>query len=258
MKLRVLASGSGGNALCVQSGTTLALLDCGLSCRELERRMAVCGIDVRAVSAVLFTHNHSDHYAGLETFHGRHPAVPLFANGLTADAIAARTGVHDGWCVFETAEPFGLGALTVTTFSLSHDATDPVGYLFDDGTSRLFVGTDMGIATDPVKEALCRATCAVLESNHDVELLQRSGRAPALIRRILGRSGHLSNRDAADVIREVAPSGLKILLLAHLSEDCNRPHLAEAASRAALAEIGRPDVVLATLSQHEPSTLYAF
>lgn len=220
--------------------------------------MAACGIDSQAISAILFTHNHSDHYSALATFHKHHPEIPLFANSLTADAIAARTGVHDGWCVFETAEPFELGSLTVTTFSVPHDATDPVGYLFDDGTSRLFVGTDMGMATVPVKEAFSRVTCAVLESNHDSELLKNSGRAPSLIQRISGRCGHLSNADAAALIREVAPAELKILLLAHLSGECNRPFLAEEASRAALNEINRTDVVLSVLSQVEPSVIYDF
>lgn len=220
--------------------------------------MAACDINVEDVSAVLFTHNHVDHYCGLATFHKHHPEIPLYANGMTADAIAARTNVHDGWCVFENTEPFEIGSLSVTTFSISHDATDPVGYFFDDGISRLFVGTDMGVANVPVKDAFRRATCAVLESNHDSEMLQRSGRDPALIQRISGRSGHLSNRDTADVVREVTSPCLKILLLAHLSEDCNRPYLAEEASRAALTEIGRSDVVLATLSQSEPSALYEF
>lgn len=258
MRLRVLASGSDGNALCVRSGETLILLDCGLSCLELERRMAACGIDSHAVSAILFTHNHSDHYSGLAIFHKHHPEIPLFANSLTADAIAARTDVHDGWCVFETAEAFELGALTVTTFSVPHDATDPVGYLFDDGNSRLFVGTDMGVATVPVKEAFSHATCAVLESNHDSELLKNSGRAPALIQRISGRCGHLSNADTAAMIREAASAELKILLLAHLSGECNRPFLAEESARMALEAIDRADVVLSVLSQNEPSEVYEF
>lgn len=258
MRLRVLASGSKGNALWLQSGKTCVMVDCGLSCRETEKRMKACDIDPDAVSAVLFTHNHADHCKGVGTFRKRHPQIPFYANGGTAEAIAAVTGVQDGWAVFETAEPFEIGAFTITSFSIPHDAADPVGYLFDDGASRFVLCTDCGMPTLAVKDALARATCAMLESNHDSVLLQTSGRAPSLIQRIAGRCGHLSNADAADLVREVAPRGLTTLLLAHLSEDCNAPHLAEEAMRAALCDIGRPQTVLAALRQHEPSDLYAF
>ena len=127
MKLRVFGSGSQGNALAVSSGGTLLLLDCGFSCRELERRMAACGVDPNAAAGLFFTHDHTDHCKGTATFHHRHPQVPLYANGNTADAIAVLTGVDDGWRVFETAETFPVGDFTVTSFSIPHDAADPVG-----------------------------------------------------------------------------------------------------------------------------------
>ena len=163
MKLRVFGSGSQGNALAVSSGGTLLLLDCGFLCTELERRMAACGVEPDAAAGLFFSHDHSDHCKGLAVFHKRHPSVPLYANGNTADAIAVLTGVDDGWRVFETAETFPVGDFTVTSFSIPHDAADPVGYLFEDGEGALFVGTDMGAPTFGVRDALARATCAVLE-----------------------------------------------------------------------------------------------
>lgn len=258
MRLRILASGSKGCSLCLRSGDTLVMVDCGLSCRETEKRMKECGVDPDALSAILFTHNHSDHCRGLATFHKKHPQIPLYANGGTSEAIEAVTGVSDGWCVFENAEPFDLGAFTVTAFSIPHDATDPVGYVFDDGSSRFVLCTDCGMATSAVRNALSRATCAVLESNHDPVLLRQSGRAPSLIQRIAGRDGHLSNVDAADLVRDVAPQRLEVLLLAHLSEDCNAPHIALESMRRALADVGRRDVELAALAQHAVSELYEF
>jgi phosphoribosyl 1,2-cyclic phosphodiesterase len=256
MRLRVFGSGSQGNALAVRSGGTLLLVDCGFSCRELERRMSACGVRADDVTALLFTHDHTDHCKGIATFHKRHPQVPLYANGNTADAIATLTGVEDGWRVFETSEPFAIGDIDVTSFSIPHDAADAVGYLFSDETASLFVGTDMGVPTLPVKYALARATCAVLESNHDPALLACSDRPVSLKQRIAGRCGHLSNQDAADLVREVAPPRLKTLLLAHLSQPCNAPHLALESMREALKDINRADVTLATLDQDEPSDLY--
>ncbi len=256
MKLRIFGSGSQGNALAIRSGATLLLLDCGFSCRELERRMTACGVRADDVTAVLFTHDHTDHCKGVATFHKRHPQVPLYANGNTADAIATLTGVEDGWRVFETSEPFAIGEIEVTSFSIPHDAADAVGYLFSNATSSLFVGTDMGVPTLPVKDALARATCAVLESNHDPTLLACSDRPVSLKQRISGRCGHLSNQDAADLVREVAPPRLRTLLLAHLSRPCNAPHLALESMREALKDIDRADIALAALDQDEPSDLY--
>ncbi|MCQ2394766.1 MAG: MBL fold metallo-hydrolase [Kiritimatiellae bacterium] len=260
MKIRAIGSGSKGNCYLVRGGGKLLLVDCGLSCLELTKRMKACGLDPTEIAGVFFTHDHVDHYRGLETFHKKYPSVPLYANGNTADAIAAVTGVEDGWCVFETTEPFEVGGLSVNTFSTPHDAADSVGYVFEEaeGESVLFIGTDMGVMTVAAKEALARCTCAVLESNHDSVLLQTSERPLSLKQRIAGRCGHLSNDQAADAVREMQPSRLRTLLLAHLSQECNADYLARESMERALKEIGRTDVQLAVLTQEEPSDCYEF
>ena len=259
MRLRVFASGSKGNSLAVRSaGGTLLLVDLGLSLPELRERATACGVDVGTASAVLFTHDHVDHFCGVAAFHRHYPDIPLFANGDTSDAIAVKTGVADGWSVFETAVPFDVADFRVTPFSISHDAADPVGFLIESGGSTLFVGTDTGVPTMGVRDALWRSDCAVLESNHDSVLLQTSNRPVSLKQRIAGRSGHLSNEDAAELVRTVNPPRLKTLLLAHLSEQCNSPSLAQAAMRAALKDCGRTDMRLEVLSQDEPSDLFIF
>ncbi len=258
MRLRVLGSGSQGNCLAVRGGGKLLLIDCGFSCREVTKRLAACGVSIDEVDGILFTHDHSDHCSALRTLYKKNPRLALYANGNTADAIASCCGVEDGWCVFETTVPFAVGGLTITSFSVPHDASDAVGYLIEDGESSLFVGTDMGVMTLPAKEALARATCAVLESNHDPELLARSARPEPLKQRIRGRSGHLSNDQAADAIREINPPNLRTLLLAHISQECNADYLALETMERALKELGRTDVSLAALGQDEPSDVYEF
>jgi phosphoribosyl 1,2-cyclic phosphodiesterase len=258
LRLRVLGSGSGGNSIAVRSGDTLVLVDLGFSFKEQKARLAECGVDISEVSAVLFTHDHSDHCKGVGTFHKRMPGVPLVANGDTADAIARQSGVNEGWTLFENGEQFDIGDLSVTAFSISHDAADPVGYLFEAGGSSLFVGTDMGIVTANVRMAFSRATCAVLESNHDQILLEQSSRPVSLKQRIRGRTGHLSNEDAATLVRETNPSCLKTILLGHISSECNSPSLARRAFTDVLDELGRTDITLAVLEQDRPGDLFEF
>ena len=258
MRLRVLGSGSGGNSIAVRSGNTLLLVDLGFSFKEQKTRLADCGADIADVSAVLFTHDHSDHCKGVGTFHKRLPDVPLVANGDTADAIARQSGVNDGWTLFENGEPFDIGEISVTAFSISHDAADPVGYLFEANGSSLFVGTDMGIVTANVRMAFSRATCAVLESNHDPILLEQSNRPVSLKQRIRGRTGHLSNEDAAMLVRETNPPCLKKLLLGHISSECNSPSLARKAFVDVLEDLGRTDITLEILEQDRPGSLFEF
>ena len=258
MRLRVLGSGSGGNSIAVRSGNTLLLVDLGFSFKEQKTRLADCGVDIAEVSAVLFTHDHSDHCKGIGTFHKRLPDVPLVANGDTADAIARQSGVNDGWTLFENGEPFDIGEISVTAFSISHDAADPVGYLFEADGSSLFVGTDMGIVTANVRMAFSRATCAVLESNHDPILLEQSNRPVSLKQRIRGRTGHLSNEDAAMLVRETNPPCLKKLLLGHISSECNSPSLARKAFVDVLEDLGRTDITLEILEQDRPCDLFEF
>ena len=259
MRLCALASGSKGNSLTVRSAAgTLVIVDLGLAFGELRLRAADAGEDVRSAAAVLVTHDHSDHCCGLRAFRKNCPETPVWANSDTSDAIAAKTGVCDGWSVFETAVPFAVGDFRITPFSVPHDAADPVGYLLCDGISTLFVGTDIGTPTENVRNALSRCDCAVLESNHDPVLLSNSSRPLPLKQRIAGRSGHLSNEDAADLVRSAAPVNMKHLLLAHLSEECNSPSLAEAAMRRALADCALDGVALDVLSQNGPNPVVEF
>jgi phosphoribosyl 1,2-cyclic phosphodiesterase len=249
MEVCVLASGSKGNSICVSGGGTTLLVDAGLSARGLEARLRQAAIDPASIQALLVTHDHEDHYRGVEVLSRKYP-MRLCANEGTATGIEARCpGFDCQWEIFETASVFEIGALRVEAFSVPHDAADPVGFVFDDGVSRLCVVTDLGQATPLVGAKLAQCHAAILESNHDTDMLMQSDRPWSLKTRIAGRSGHLSNDDAAELMGAAIPRQMHTILLAHLSEACNTPALALSTMTRALREAGRPDVRVEVLRQ---------
>lgn len=258
MELCVLASGSKGNALYVKGGGVAVLVDAGLSSRELVARMRAAEIDPDSIHAVLLTHDHADHYRGVGVFSRRYP-VRLFANEGTASGVEREVSpLGREWEIFETSASFEVGGLTVEAFSVSHDASDPVGFVLDDGTARLCVVTDLGQATPLVRFKLAACDAAVVESNHDYDMLMGSQRAWTLKTRIAGRSGHLSNEDAADLVRSALTKRLRALFLAHLSEECNTPALAFSTMSGMLKRAGREDVRLEVASQSVTGARYVF
>lgn len=241
MRLRALASSSRGNAYLVEQGDAAVLIDCGVSCRRLT-----AALDLSRLCAVLITHNHVDHVSGLRRLLNR-VDVPVFANAMTAEAVAADTGLDESAFVcFENGQAFDVGPFAVRSFSIPHDAADPVGYLIR-GDETYFHGTDIGTPLDSIGARLAEADCATLESNHDPVLLRESGRPAGLVQRIAGPRGHLSNDQACELVRRFASPRLKRLALAHLSCDCNAPHLAEDAMRETLAGLRRADIELSVL-----------
>ena len=255
MRVASLASGSKGNAyLVVQDGEAL-LIDCGVCLRTLRARLAAllrdgCAGGAPHLCGVLLTHSHSDHTSGLRPLLSRHD-VPVYANIMTAEATASQERLDDSvFACFENGQPFRAGPFEVSAFSVPHDTNDPVGYLVR-GAGVYFHGTDIGLPLDSVGLKLAEADVATLESNHDPVMLRTSGRPPSLIQRIAGPRGHLSNDDAGSLVRSFASARLRRLALAHLSRDCNSPHLAEAAARAALVARGLRDVSLTVLSQDD-------
>ena len=248
MRITSLASGSAGNAYCVEHGGAALMVDCGLSCRELSKRCKAADIDVSKIAAVVFTHNHADHVKGLATFHARRPDVELYANMMTADAIACVTGVED-FCIFENGQRFEAAGFSVKAFSIPHDVPDPVGFLVGAGGCTYFHATDVGAPLDSIGVNFAEADYATLEFNHDPLMLASSARPESLKSRIRGARGHLSNGDAAELAAKFASGRLKVLALAHLSEECNAPHLALAAAKEALAASGKSGVGIVALEQ---------
>ena len=236
-----IASSSKGNAYVVEQDGEALLIDCGVSCKMLE-----AAVDLSRIRGILITHNHVDHVSGLKRLLNCID-VPVYANAMTAEAVSYQEKIDEGaFSCFENGQPFEIGPFAVSPFSVPHDAADPVGYLVR-GDETYFHGTDIGTPLDSIGVKLAEAEIATLESNHDLVMLHTSRRPPSLVQRIAGPRGHLSNDQACDLVRRFASPRLKRLLLAHLSHECNAPHLAEGAMRATLTELGRADIQLEIL-----------
>ena len=238
MTIRPIASSSKGNAYLVEQDGAALLIDCGVSYKCLK-----AAFDLSRLCGVLVTHNHVDHVSGLKTLLNR-VDVPVFANAMTAEATACQEKIgEDVFLCFENGQPFDVGPFCVSPFSVPHDAADPVGYLIC-GDVTYFHGTDIGTPLDSIGVKLAEADLATLESNHDPVMLRASRRPPSLVQRIAGPRGHLSNDQACELVRRFASPKLKHLWLAHLSGECNAPHLALGAMNETLAGMARADVVV--------------
>jgi len=247
MRIVPIASSSKGNAYLVEESGAAVLVDCGVCVKAVKAAFESLGVGADSIASclkgVLVTHNHVDHVSGLRVLLNK-VDVPVFANVMTAEAVAAAERVDAAAFVcFENGQPFDVGPFEVAPFSIPHDATDPVGYLVKTNTT-YFHGTDIGTPLDSVGLKLAEADVATLESNHDRMMLTESARPVSLKQRIAGPRGHLSNDEAADLVRRFASPRLKRLFLAHLSHECNQPHLALRTMRSALTEMGRTDVEL--------------
>lgn len=231
----VLASGSSGNCIHVESGSTALLIDAGISARETLRRMKLAGLDPAKLQAICVSHEHTDHTAGLRVL-CKQLDIRLFANGETARAI--RTAAHLPWNLFSSGSPFTVGDITLLPFPLPHDAYEPVGFILTSGASRLGIATDLGMTTSVVRERLRGCQLVVLEANHDETLLNSSLRPWSLKQRIRGRQGHLSNETAAELLADIAGDTLQQVFLAHLSRECNNLDLALLTVRRHLASVG--------------------
>ncbi len=257
MRFCLLASGSSGNSLYVEAGDTRVLIDAGISFRRIRLGLAALGVAPESLSAICLTHDHSDHIAGLRTLCRSH-RVPLYATEGTSTATDCRLGFEDRpWHVFSPGDVVQIGALRVETFTVPHDAGDPVGLVLEHDNRRLGVLTDLGFV--PTMVAVHARTChaLVLETNHDVEMLRGSDRPWSLKERILGRHGHLSNDQSAEFLASLLPGPLATLVLAHLSEECNNPSLARHRIEAELRRCGSLGHIALHMATTTPTPLWS-
>jgi phosphoribosyl 1,2-cyclic phosphodiesterase len=253
VRLTILGSGSGGNCAYVETDETRLLVDAGFSGRQIRQRLASIGRAPEGLQAVLVTHEHLDHIQGVATLCAQ-LRIPLYCNRLTQEAAEAALEARFDCRVFQTGATFEVGDIVVDTFSVPHDASDPVGFLLRTVAGNLGFLTDLGHATKLVVQRVRPAHVLVLEANHDLKLLQDDPRRPWSVKqRILGRHGHLSNDAAADAAQQIVTADLRQLYLGHLSRDCNRPELALRAVSEGLARIDAGHVRVESTSQAVPS-----
>lgn len=221
-----LGSGSSGNATLVQIADTLLLIDAGFSAKVLCDRMASVGIAPENITAVLLSHEHSDHVKGVSVL-ARKYRIPVWLTRGTYRRLK-----DANLPIVEFIHPHGsfcLGDAKVSPFPVPHDAAEPCQFVVSDGTRRFAIATDMGFVTPYVKAQLSDVDALLLESNYDGHMLQNGSYPYALRGRIDGRYGHLSNEQAADFACALEHDGLQRLYLGHLSENNNTPDCAYAA-----------------------------
>jgi phosphoribosyl 1,2-cyclic phosphodiesterase len=255
IELCVLASGSSANCVYLSTGHTRILVDAGLSGKATAERLASIGVDINQIDAICVTHEHDDHKSALGVLQRRYN-VALYANSGTARGIMNSQGNKDlEWTIFHTGSTFPLGDFQVHPFSVMHDGADPVGFIFTHAGVSVGVVTDMGIVTELVRQRLAPCHTIVLESNHDEQMLKDSGRPWSLKQRIAGTRGHLSNLHAAELACHIAATGLKRILLAHISNDCNERDLALQTMQQALQLAGHTHIEIHLTYQQQPSDL---
>ena len=256
MKLCVLGSGSRGNAVLIQSRDTRILIDAGFAPRTLARRLALIGVAPHSIEAVVLTHEHVDHAKGVAAGARKWGWHVYATSGTRAecsslDETAVRT--------ISGGNEFQIGDISMTPVCVSHDATEPVGFVATGMSTGVRVGViyDLGVMTSSVQAAIDRVDILVIESNHDGEMLRNGPYPASLKRRIASSEGHLSNRAAGVAAAECAFRGMSQMVLAHLSETNNTPDRAIQSMRQALRKTHFKGSVVAAPQDFPSQTISA-
>ena len=231
MRIASLGSGSRGNATLIQHEQTTLLVDCGFSLREIEKRLAVMGLEAGDIDAILVTHEHSDHIRGIGSFIRKY-ATPLYMTH----------GTYRVSDVFElhpcqeisASETVTIKDVEVLPFAVPHDAAEPCQFVFTDGDVRVGLLTDTGMITPHIVENLSGCNALLLECNHDLGMLQQGDYPPSLKQRVGSNYGHLNNAQAASLVEQIDTQQLCYVAAMHISEKNNRPALAQRALSKAL------------------------
>ncbi len=247
------ASGSTGNCTLLATENTRVLIDAGISTKRIRTHLLELELDLDKLDGVCVTHEHSDHIQALPLLNRKHE-VPLYGNAGTIQSLAHKKKFEDlKWRVFTNGQDFEIGDFSFHPFSIPHDAYDPVSYVVSCGDIRVGFATDIGLATRLVRHQLKGCHVLILETNHDRILLEESERPWSLKQRIGGRQGHLSNEEAADLLKEVAGPELQRVYLAHLSKDCNQMSLAESCIRLTLKSMNMEHVRVCMTHPDQPA-----
>jgi phosphoribosyl 1,2-cyclic phosphodiesterase len=258
VKFCVLASGSSGNAALLATGKTRILIDAGLSMKELGRRLASIGEDLAEIDAILITHEHTDHVAGLPVLaRNRNLRAVMYLSLLTEPSIEWGETRPERLELFQSGSGFQVGDVAVQSFGIPHDAVDPVGFALEAEGVRIAIATDLGYVPESIKFHLKRTDLLLLEANHDLDMLKVGPYPWAVKQRVMSRVGHLSNEAMAGFLIEDLDSSTHQLVLGHLSEHNNHPAIVEMVASQSLEQRGLHTTV-AIAGHREPSEVFRF
>ncbi len=261
LKFCVLASGSSGNCALVATERTRILVDAGLSVRELTRRLAEIGESLETLDAVVITHEHSDHVSGLcRLLRARRRTkrpLPAYLTRLTAPVIDWEE-CEPVLQTFQAGSSFRVGDIEVDSFTIPHDARDPVGFCFRAEGVKIAIATDLGYIPDSIKFHLRGVHMLLLESNHDLEMLKVGPYPWSVKQRVMGRNGHLSNAVVCEYLASEFASSVQALILGHLSDQNNHPELVRMGAAEALERRGMAATRLVIAEQMRQTEVFQF
>ena len=234
LRFALLGSGSRGNGLLVECGQTTILVDCGFTLKETERRLARCGREPGALSAILVTHEHGDHVDGVGPLARKYNLPVWFTAGTHAALGAAETNRLPLCRQFAAHNDFSIDAIAVHPYTVPHDAREPCQFVFSNGAQRLGLLTDAGHITPHIETRLSDCDALILECNHDADMLAEGPYSASLKKRVGGPLGHLNNDAAAALLATLDTGRLQHIVAAHLSEKNNTPWLVHSALGAVL------------------------
>ncbi len=255
IKLQVLASSSSGNCTFLGTERTRILVDAGLSRKETFERLSAAGEDPEKLSAIVVTHEHADHISGLISI-ARKLRIPIYLSRLTAPTIAwgdFTPAIEH----FQAGSTFQIGDIEVSSFTIPHDAADPVAFTFRAEGVKIGIVTDLGYLPDSIKFHLRGADWLMIESNHDLEMLKVGPYPWSVKQRVMGRKGHLSNEVTCQFVRRELDSSVNTLILGHLSENNNHPEIVRLMADQALAG-RRLFTRLAVIEPRKPSEMFVY
>jgi phosphoribosyl 1,2-cyclic phosphodiesterase len=258
VQFTILGSGSGGNAAYLETPSARVLIDCGFSAKRIRSALLDLDRTPERLDGILITHEHSDHIYGLKVLAAK-LGIPVYCNRHTAEEIRHHHDCTFDFHLFETGNSFEIGDLGVDTFPIPHDATDPVGFMLHTPAVQIGFLTDLGHGTRLIADRVRQAEVFLLETNHDVNMLNNDLRRPwNLKQRILSRHGHLSNEGAADFLEQLVHADLQHIFCAHLSRDCNTPDLAREELTLKLSQLDAAQVQVHITQQNAPCPALRF